>query len=104
MINEEILRIKDILLETIKPNQIYLFGSFANGSFNDQSDYDFYLTVSDTAGDIVHLSQKAYKSLRGIRKRPVDIIINYQSSFQKRKKAPTLERTVSEEGILLYEK
>lgn len=104
MVNEEIKIIKERLQEIIQPHEMYLFGSFAKDTFTSESDFDFYLTVADNAGDIIGLSQKAYKSLRGIRTRPVDIIINYESVFKNRKNNDTLEKKVSEEGILLYAK
>ncbi len=102
MVNEEIKRITDKLKEILNPHSIYLFGSYANATNTPSSDYDFYLTVSDDAGDIIDLTQRAYKALRGIRKHPIDIVINYESSFENRKNSQTLEKIVLEEGILLY--
>ena len=102
MENKEINEIKDRLVQTLSPKQIYLFGSFAKGTNNDNSDYDFYIVVSDNSGDRVSMSQKAYKSLRGIRKRPVDILIGYESTFNDRKNAATIENVVKKEGVLLY--
>ena len=32
----------------VNPLKIILFGSFANGTYTDESDYDFYLKVADT--------------------------------------------------------
>ena len=48
MINaQEIENIKNIIVQTVSPQQIYLFGSFANGTQQTDSDYDFYVVVSD---------------------------------------------------------
>lgn len=102
MVNDEIITISDRLKNVIKPKQIYLFGSFAKDTYTSDSDYDFYLVVSDDAGDTITISQKAYKSLRGIRKRPVDIVVSHESNFCERKELDTLERNVLKEGILLY--
>jgi predicted nucleotidyltransferase len=102
VVNEEIIMIKDKLQNVIQPKQIYLFGSFAKDTYTADSDYDFYIVVADDAGDTIAISQKAYKSLRGIRKRPVDILVSYESSFQRRKEMDTLEKNVAKEGILLY--
>lgn len=103
MINSEINMIKERLQQTIMPKQIYLFGSFAKDTYTEQSDYDFYIVVDDSAGDKISIAQQAYKSLRGIRKRPVDIVVGYESSFKKRIADDTLEKAVKKEGILLYE-
>ncbi|HIR13179.1 MAG TPA: nucleotidyltransferase domain-containing protein [Candidatus Choladousia intestinavium] len=104
MINNEINAIKDRICMTIMPKRIYLFGSFAKDNYNEDSDYDFYVVVPDDAGNKIELSQKAYKSLRGVRKRPIDIVVGYESSFEERAKENTLEKVVKQEGVLLYEK
>jgi predicted nucleotidyltransferase len=104
MINNEINAIKDRICMTIMPKRIYLFGSFAKDTYNEDSDYDFYVVVPDDAGNKIELSRKAYKSLRGVRKRPVDIVVGYESSFDERAKENTLEKVVKQEGVLLYEK
>ncbi|MCI6464214.1 MAG: nucleotidyltransferase domain-containing protein [Faecalicatena sp.] len=103
MVNSEIEQICNRLQAVIMPKQIYLFGSFAKDEQTKDSDYDFYLVVSDDAGDQITIIQKAYKSLRGIRKRPVDILVGYETAFQRRSREETLEKTVKKEGILLYE-
>lgn len=102
MINEEITAIADQIQKAVMPKKIYLFGSYAKDTYNEESDYDFYIVVADDAGDRIELSQKAYKSLRGIRKRPVDIVVGYESSFVKRIECETLEKIVKEEGGVLY--
>ncbi len=102
MVNDEIIAIKDRICSAVMPKRVYLFGSFAKDSYTDDSDYDFYVVVPDEAGDRIELSQRAYKSLRGIRKRPVDIVVGYESSFNDRAPNNTLERVASQEGILLY--
>lgn len=102
MDNQEINIITDRLVRSISPSKIYLFGSFAKGTYTEDSDYDFYIIVPDNSGDRISISQKAYKSLRGIRKRPVDIVVGYESTFNDRKNATTLENIVDKEGILLY--
>lgn len=104
MINNEINAIKDRICLTVMSKRIYLFGSFAKGTYNEDSDYDFYIVVPDDAGNQIELSQKAYKSLRGIRKRPVDIVVGHESSFDERAKENTLEKIVKQEGLLLYER
>lgn len=102
MINQEIDMIKDKIVQSVSPTKVYLFGSFAKNTYTDDSDYDFYVIVPDSAGDQIELSQMAYKSLRGIRKRPVDIIISHESTFENRKTSSTLENSVAQEGVLLY--
>lgn len=102
MVNKEIRAIAAKLKEVLMPKAIYLFGSFARNTFHEDSDYDFYIVVPDDAGDKIQLEQKAYRALRGLRKRPVDILVGYESAFKKRCQQMTLEQNVAQEGILLY--
>lgn len=104
MLTEEAKKINDCLKSAMQPSKIYLFGSYAKNTQHEGSDYDFYIVMPDNAGNEISLSQKAYRSLRGIRKTPVDIVVGHETSFELLKNQPTLEREVARDGILLYEK
>ncbi|MBR0031846.1 MAG: nucleotidyltransferase domain-containing protein [Treponema sp.] len=88
----------------MNPNRIYLFGSYAKDTQRADSDYDFYIIMPDDAGNEILLGQKAYRSLRGIRKTPVDIVVGHENAFERLKNQPTLEREVFRDGVILYEK
>ena len=90
MINSEINAVKERLCEALAPTRIYLFGSYATD------------TYTEDAGDRIALAQKAYRSLRGVRQRPVDIVVGYESRFDERARENTLEKVVAQEGVLLY--
>lgn len=100
---KEIDELKDCMVKQISPLKIYLFGSFAEGKQREDSDYDFYIVVNDSEKDIIGLTTEAYKSIRKIKKRPVDIVVGTESRFEDRKDKPTLEHEVNKKGILLYE-
>ena len=104
MLTEEVKIINERLKTAMNPNRIYLFGSYAKNTQHKDSDYDFYIVMPDDAGNEILLGQKAYRSLRGIRKTPVDIVVGHESSFEKLKLQPTIEREVARDGVLLYEK
>ena len=104
MINEEIRRISERIVETLSPQKIYLFGSYANDTHTADSDYDIYVICPDGAGDAIFLSQQGYRSLRDIRKTPIDLLVGFESKFEERSKHPTLENEVKRTGVLLYEK
>lgn len=102
--NEEIQNIVNRFVETLNPLKIYLFGSFARGSENNKSDYDFYIVMNKNYQVTNETIANAYISLKGIKRRSVDIIINNESVFDERAEfINTLENTVIQEGILLYE-
>ena len=79
VLESDIQIILNRLIETLSPISVYLFGSFANGNYNNDSDYDFYIIMPDDSGNMIDLSQKAYKSLKGLQRRPVDIVLNSES-------------------------
>ena len=94
---DEIEVIKQKLVDQIKPIGVYLFGSFANGTAHADSDFDFYIIVDDNA-----VATSAYKAIRGVKQRPVDILVGTKSRFDERKNQFTVENEVFHKGVLLY--
>ena len=98
----EINELKDCFVQQLSPLKVYLFGSFADGTYDEDSDFDFYIVVDDTHTDLLDLMSRAYKSVRSVKKRPVDILVGTQSKFDERKNRPTVEGEVFQKGVLLY--
>lgn len=42
--------------------------------------------------------------MKGLKRRPVDIIVGYESNFNKRARENTIEAIVTREGKILYER
>ena len=102
MVEREISQIKEKLISELSPVKIYLFGSFASGAARDDSDLDFYIVVKDDSPNLTDMTARAYKSIRSVRSRAVDIVIGTESRFEKRKGAVGIEREAANKGILLY--
>jgi len=102
MPNDEIHALKDCFVKALDPLRIYLFGSYASGVPNEDSDFDFYIIVDDDHKDTLDLMAKAYAACSEIKQRPVDILIGTESSFEARKQRPTIENEVFHKGVLLY--
>ena len=102
MPNEEIMSLKDRIVEQLSPLKIYLFGSFADGTSKEDSDYDFYIIVEDSKTDWYDQTLQAYKAIRPVRTRPVDILVGTNSAFERRKQHPSIEQEVYQKGVLLY--
>jgi len=98
----EIIRIKDALVHAIAPSRVYLFGSYAEGKQTENSDYDFYIVVRNDTDNIADLTALAYKSIRSIRTKAVDIIMGTESRFEDRRHRMSIEQEVRQKGILLY--
>lgn len=101
--SKQISLLKDCIITSISPLKVYLFGSFAEGTNKAESDYDFYVIVNDDEENLLELTKKAYRSMRGKKDRPVDIVIVRKSKFEERKNWKlSLEREVDNKGVLLY--
>ncbi len=100
---QEIEKLKDCFVDHLLPVRIYLFGSYANNTYTDESDFDFYIVVRDGVSDIAAETTKAYKAVRSVKQRPVDIIVGTNSRFESRKWIPSIENEVYREGVLLYD-
>ncbi|MBO6177892.1 MAG: nucleotidyltransferase domain-containing protein [Selenomonadaceae bacterium] len=102
MVKDEIEKIKESFINILSPLRIYLFGSFASGTAKVDSDFDFYIVVKDDTENLVDLTAKAYKSIRNVRTRAVDIVIGTESNFESRKHRLSIENEVVKNGVILY--
>ena len=92
---------KEDILKIAPTEAIYLFGSYAYGTPNKESDLDVYVVVPDDVGDIAEL----YGVVNLLwRRKPVslDLQMGYSSVFNRRKNGPTLERVIAQKGTMLY--
>lgn len=103
MPTSEIRELTKHFVDQLLPVRIYLFGSFADNTFTERSDFDFYIIVHDAVSDIPAETTKAYKSIRKVKQRPVDIVVGAVSRFEARKEIPSIENEVYRKGVLLYD-
>ncbi len=100
-----IAAITNCFVESLKPLKIFLFGSFADGSYDKDSDYDFYIVIND-GDDPWETRKKARKAIRNVQDRPVDIVVGTNSRFQKYGNSQDtlfVEGEVFRKGRLLYD-
>lgn len=98
----EIDELKNQLVKQLAPLRVYLFGSYAEGTFDQDSDFDFYIVVDDSQTDMLGLIARAYSAVSEIKKHPVDILVGTHSKFESRKLRPSIENEVYRKGVLLY--
>ena len=103
--NNGIMECVEKFVTTLNPKKVILFGSYARGDYNKNSDYDFYIVMSDSKKIKGDEAAKARLSLLGSSyQRPVDIIVETESSFARNSKNPDyVDYYVNKEGVLLYE-
>jgi predicted nucleotidyltransferase len=102
-IQSELETLKTIIINTVPVEQIYLFGSYANGIPHKDSDLDLYVVLKDDA-QIRLIDAVTQIRLAIARKKtmPVDIITNKLTRYRERTQLPTIERTIEREGIKIY--
>ena len=104
MPNEEIIALKDRLVAQLSPLKVYLFGSYAYGTPNEDSDYDFYIIVGDDRVNTHDEAVRAYRAIGLAKTRPVDILVGTNSQFERRRQwYSTIEQEVFGKGVLLYD-
>lgn len=98
-INESIKR----LVKVYKPEEIYLFGSYAWGEPTQDSDLDILIIVTESKEKFYKRPIRGYRSLEGLRI-PEEIIIYTRNEFEKRaRQKGTLCYKIKNEGYRLYE-
>jgi len=102
-IQAELDKLTEIIINAMPVEQIYLFGSYAYGKPHKDSDVDLFIVLKDEvqmrdieAAIKIRLAIGEHQSM------PLDLLVIKKSSYLERKNAPTLERKIAREGILLY--
>jgi len=90
------------LVEALRPERIYLFGSQARGDARADSDYDLMVLVGERAGPGRAMERHANTALVGVQV-PVDVVIVTSEYYRwMLGAAASLPATVEREGRLLY--
>ena len=102
-IQAELDKLKELIINAMPVEQIYLFGSYAYGTPHKDSDLDLYVVLKDEvqmrdidAGLQIRFAIARKKSM------PVDIIARKKEYFMSRVDDITLERKVNRDGIRIY--
>jgi len=102
--NKEIIeKIKKSLIETYNPKYIYLFGSYAWGSPNNDSDMDFFVVVEESPLSMSSRMRLGYASLPDI-SIPLDLIVYTMKELNEKKEHPSsLNHKILHKGVMIYE-
>jgi predicted nucleotidyltransferase len=95
--------IKDSILKFVPARSIYLFGSYAYGTPTEESDLDIYTVIPDDIKNLTELYAKIVVDLSYKKIYFIDLFLNNESIFNKRKIENLLEKTIYQKGKVLYE-
>ena len=102
---ENIMELTRCFVSKVVPLKVILFRSFANGTYTDESDYDFYIVIDD-GRNVCDATDEAYNSVMYVKNRPIDIVVRTNSRFERKGKSVhslMVEGEVQRNGILLYD-
>ena len=94
------------LVNSLNPEQIILFGSYAYGEPNEDSDLDLLIVTKASELKGYQLAQKAYKSLNSLCLMiPIDLLVATQAEVASKSTVPSslISRAVHQ-GKILYER
>jgi uncharacterized protein len=92
-----------VIKNSLNVEEIYLFGSFAYGEPNKDSDFDIYVVIPDDSIRPIEATHKIRANILPYQKRPIDLLVGRRSSFSKRKLSYSLvEHEVSSKGLKIY--
>ena len=100
--NKQLDAIKQIIINKVDTEAIYLFGSYAYGIPKEDSDFDLYVVIPDDGIRPLEAAQILNNAIYESQRRPIDILVGKSSDFHKRKLLPTIEKTVARDGVMLY--
>ena len=99
----ELDKLKDLIINAVPVEQIYVFGSYAYGTPHKDSDLDLYVVIKD---DVpmrdLDASVEIMNAIGCNKTMPVDIITTKKSRYLRLVTGPTIERKIAREGIKIY--
>jgi predicted nucleotidyltransferase len=101
--NAVIKKIMESLIEVYKPIEIYIFGSYAWGTPNEESDIDFAVIINSTDLDMADRIRLSGNVLWGIGV-PADILVFTKAEIEEKSMYnSTLQHRIIHEGTKIYE-
>ena len=102
-IKKLIQKISSILVTGIDAKQVYLFGSYAYNTADNDSDIDIFVVADLRGKKKIEITQQARKLLIGNVSMPIDIVVCDEDEFNNKKNnQSTFEYIISTEGQKIY--
>jgi len=104
LFSEKIDYIKSLILESVNIDiikKVYLFGSYAYGFPNEESDIDLCVII-DNNYQRRKVAFDIKLNLYNNKITPTDLIVYNENDFENYSSTVGFEKTIKEEGVLLY--
>ncbi len=102
-LNEKLKDICDTINQMVDVDKIYLFGSYAYGAPQEDSDFDLYVVIPDDGPRPIDVMKQIRRALYQKKEMPLDILVGRAGDFESRRAVSSIERRVYREGVLIYE-
>ena len=97
-------QIKDIIVKTVSPNKVILFGSRARGEAKSDSDYDILVIKDNLQNERVLTRKINYELLSENIDIEIDVIATSTEKWNKNSEDISyIYKNINTEGIVLYE-
>ena len=104
ILTDEITKIMDIIVKTIPIEKLYLFGSYAYGMPEADSDYDFYAVIPNGSMRPLDAMYEVGIATGRMKRKPMDFIAGTREIFERRSRQfATLEHEIARKGVVLYD-
>jgi len=103
-IKGDIETLKEIILEKVPTDQIWLFGSYAYGTPHKHSDIDIYIVMKDDTEmrELDAMDAVNYERVFRRTKRPVDVLAIKRNRFDYRAANFSMENKIKTKGVKIY--
>jgi predicted nucleotidyltransferase len=96
--------IKEAVLKYVSAKYIYLFGSHAYGTPNEDSDIDIFIVTPDDVNNFSELYTKIIGDLSDKRIFFIDLLLSNETVFNTRKEKNIFEKIIYQKGKIIYER
>ena len=100
--NKDIELIKETILNNVDAKSIYLFGSYAYGTPNKNSDIDIYVVLPDKYINTTEIYAKIITELSDKNIFFIDLVFTPERIFNSRRNRYIFENTIFNKGKLLH--
>ena len=103
VIDKTLEKIRDVIVETVHPDKIILFGSRARGTNREDSDYDIFILKDGITNERIVISSARKALFRSRVYEDIDLVAANSEKFKRNKeKAYMVYKDIHDQGVIIY--